>query len=145
MKTRIKIKPTESTGKVLPAVLAAKDQIKRQEKERIVENFVTEVGKDGLAVSGLGYTLRKLNRGEVQTLLVTRHFSKPGRMCPKCRFLFAEESTCPSCRIKTEKLLDVIDEAVENALNSSCNVKHINPPSGLDDFGGIGAFLRYKA
>ena len=145
LKTRIKIKPTDTTGKILPAVLAAKDQIKKQEKERIVENFVNEMGRDGLAVSGLGYTLRKLNRGEVQTLLVTRHFSKPGRMCPNCSFLYEEEAICPSCRIKTEQLIDVIDEAVENALNSSCHVKHINPPSELDDYGGIGAFLRYKA
>ncbi len=145
LKTRLKVKPTVSTGKILPMVLTQKDRIKKQEKERIVENFVTEMGRDGLAVSGLGYTLRKLNRGEVQTLLVTRHFSKPGRICPKCRFLYEEEAVCPSCQVKTKMLIDVIDEAIENALKSSCQVKHINPPSDLDNYGGIGAFLRFKA
>ncbi len=145
LKTLIKIKPTDSIGKVLKAALAAKDEIKKQEKERLVEKFVSELGRDGLAVAGLGYTLRTLNRGEVQTLLVTRHFSKPGRRCPKCRFLYEEDAVCPSCRVKTAPMVDVIDEAVENALNSSCTVKHINSPSELEVHGGIGAFLRYKA
>ena len=58
--------------------------------------------------------------------------------------LFTNESECPSYRVKTKPLIDVIDEAVEAALNSRSEVKHINPPSSLDKYGGIGAFLRYK-
>ena len=46
--------------------------------------------------------------------------------------------------INTASVVDVIDEAVAAALNSSSVVNHINPPSGLDRYGGIGAFLRYK-
>ena len=118
--------------------------VKKQEKEKIVQNFISELEKDGLAVAGLENTLSKLNRVGVQTLLVTRHFSKPGKFCPKCHFLFTNESECPSCRVKTKPLIDVIDEAVEAALNSRSDVKHINPPSPLDKYGGIGAFLRYK-
>ena len=41
--------------------------MKKQEKEEIIKRFAAEIERDGLAVGGLGYTLRKLNRGEVQT------------------------------------------------------------------------------
>jgi peptide subunit release factor 1 (eRF1) len=127
LKTRVRVKPNDSPGRILKEALTAKDFLKKQEKEEIVNRFVTEMERDGLAVSGLGYTLRKLNRGEVQTLLVARNFSKPGRRCPRCEYV------------------DIIDEAVETALNSSCEVKHLNPPSQLDRYGHIGAFLRFKA
>jgi peptide subunit release factor 1 (eRF1) len=145
MEARIKTRPTDSTSKILDAALAAKDLLKKQEKEEILKRFVAEMGRDGLAVSGLGYTLRKLNRGEVQTLLVERNFSRPGRRCPRCSFLFEDEAVCPSCRIETNPLVDIVDEAVQTALNSSCDVKHLNPPSQLDGYGNIGAFLRFKA
>lgn len=145
LKTRIKVKPNDTIGKILKEVLSAKDLLKKQEKDEILKRFVSEMERDGLAVSGLGYTLRKLNRGEVQTLLVTRNFSKPGRRCPRCKFLFEDETECPSCQIETTSLADIIDEAVATALNSSCKVKHLNPSSELDRYGQIGAFLRFKA
>ncbi len=144
IKARIKANPGDSENIILQETIKIKNELKKQEKEKIVQNFISEHEKDGLAVAGLENTLSKLNRGEVQILLVTRHFSKPGKFCPKCHFLFTNESVCLSCRVKTKSLIDVIDEAVEAALNSSSNVKHINPPSPLDKYGSIGAFLRYK-
>jgi peptide chain release factor subunit 1 len=145
IKAHLKVKPSDSQDKILKAVLEVKDQLKKQEKQGLVKSFLAEIEKDGLAVSGLTNTLRALNRGEVQTLLVTRQFSKSGKKCPKCGFLFSEDSVCPSCQKKTDPMLDIIDEAVEAALNSSCDIRHINPPSDLDRYGKIGAFLRYKA
>jgi peptide subunit release factor 1 (eRF1) len=100
--------------------------------------------KGGLSVSGLKNTLRKINRGEVQTLLVTRYLSKPGRICPKCRFLYADEATCPACRVKTTSIVDIVDEAVEAALDKNARIRHITSPSDLNRYGDIGAILRYK-
>jgi len=145
LKTRVRVKPNDSQSKILKEALAAKDLLKKQEKDEVVQRFVAEIAKDGLAVCGLGYTLRKLNRGEVQTLLVSRNFLKPGRRCPRCEFLFEDETVCPSCQIETSPYVDIIDEAVETALKTSCEVKHINPHSQLDGYGHIGAFLRFKA
>ncbi len=145
LKKRVKAKPGDSSSRILEAALAAKDLLKRREKDEFVQRFVTEVERDGLAVCGLGYTLRKLNRGEVQTLLVSRSYSTPGRSCPRCRFLFEDEAVCPSCQIETNPLVDLVEEAVATALNTSCEVKHINPPSQLDGYGHIGALLRFKA
>jgi peptide subunit release factor 1 (eRF1) len=145
LKGRLKVKPPDSLAKILDKTLDLKNELKQKEKKEIVQKFITELEKGGLATSGIKNTLRKLNRGEVQILLVTRHFSKAGRKCPKCHFLFTDESICPFCQIKTNPMDDIIDEAVETALNSSCQIKHINPPTRLNRYGSIGAFLRYKA
>jgi peptide subunit release factor 1 (eRF1) len=145
LKGRIKAKPSDSPTRVLKEVLELKQKLNKEEKEDIVRRFIAEIEKGGLAVSGLKNTLRKLNRGEAQTLLVTRHFSKPGRICPKCYLLYEDELRCTSCQRKTEKVVDVIDEAVEAAWEKGSQVKHINPPSDLRKYGNIGVLLRYKA
>lgn len=141
---RIKAKPNDSPDRVLKESLNLKQQLEQQEKDEIVRRYVAELEKGGLAASGLKNTLRKLNNGEAQTLLVTRHFSKPGRICPRCNLLYVDELRCVSCQRKTEKVVDIIDEAVEAAIEKGSRVAHINPPSGLRKYGNIGVLLRYK-
>lgn len=144
LKAWIKAMPGDSTATVLRESLGLEKKLKKEEEDEIIHKLVSELEKGGLATSGLKRTLMSLNRGEVQTLIATRHFSKPGRICPKCNFLYVDELRCPSCERKTNPLVDVIDEAVEAALNKNCQVRHIIPPSKLDRYGKIGAFLRYK-
>jgi peptide subunit release factor 1 (eRF1) len=144
IKARLKSMPADSPATVLKESLGLEKKLKKQEEEQTVKRLVSELEKGGLAVSGLKQTLRSLNRGEVQTLIVTRHFPQPGRMCPRCHFLFVDDLLCPSCQRKTDKILDIIDEAVEAAMVKNCRVKHINPPSQLNRYGKIGAFLRYR-
>jgi len=144
LKGRIKAKPSDSLDKVLKESLKLEKNLKKEEEDEIVNRLISELEKGGLAASGVKDTLKKLNRGEVQTLVVTRNFVKQGKICPKCKFLFLDELRCPSCQLKTEIVVDVIDEAVEAAIDKNCHVKHITPPSNLRRYGNIGAFLRYK-
>jgi peptide subunit release factor 1 (eRF1) len=144
LKARLKASPGDSPDKILKRATAIEKNLKDQEETEIVNTLISELEKGGLATSGLKNTLRSLNQGRVQTLLVSRHFSKPGKICPKCGFLFADEIKCPSCQRKTESLVDVIDEAVESAIEKKGQVMHIDPPSRLSRFGDIGALLRYK-
>lgn len=144
LKGRIKTKPSNSSDKILKQALDLKNKLKKQEESETVKRFVSELEKGGRAISGLKNTLRKLNQGEVQTLIITRNFSKPGRICPRCGTLYIDQLRCPSCQRKTDPVVDIIDEAVEAAMNKKCLVKHITPPSKLNRYGKIGAFLRYK-
>jgi peptide subunit release factor 1 (eRF1) len=144
LKGWLKAMPSDSPSAVLKESLGLEKKLKKGEEDEIVHALVSELEKGGLATSGLKRTLRGLNRGEVQTLITTSNFSKPGRICPKCHFLFVDELRCPSCKRKTDPRVDVIDEAVEAAMDKNCQVKHIIPPSKLDRYGKIGAFLRYK-
>ena len=140
----IKINPSHSPTNVNKESKLFIDQFIKKDEEKVLNRFVSELEKGGRAVTGVKNTLKSLNRGEAQTLLVTRHFSKEGRMCPKCQFLYVEEVRCPSCQIRTSPLLDVIDEAIEKAMEKNCKVEHINPPLSLGRYGKIGALLRYK-
>ncbi len=141
---RLKAMPGDSQATLLRESLELEKNLKKQEEDAIVLRLISELEKGGLAISGLKQTLRSLNQGAAQTLVVTRNFFQPGRMCPKCRFLFTDEPKCPSCQRKTEKMLDIIDEAVEAAMDKNCEVRHIMSPSKLNRYGKIGAFLRYK-
>ncbi len=144
IKGRLKATPTDSQTIVLKESLELEKKLKKQEELEIVPRLISELEKGGLATSGLKQTLRSLNQSEVQTLVVTRNFSQPGRSCPQCHFLFVDEFKCPSCQRKTDKMPDIIDEAVEAAMDKNCQVKHVTPPSKLNRYGKIGAFLRYK-
>ncbi len=144
LKAWLKAMPNDSPAAVLRESLGLEKKLKQEEEDKIVNKLVSELEKGGLATSGLKRTIRSLNRGEVQTLITTRHFSKPGRICPKCNSLYIDELRCPSCKRMTHPLVDLIDEAVEAAMDKNCQVRHIISPSKLDRFGKIGAFLRYK-
>jgi hypothetical protein len=75
---------------------------------------------------------------------VTHNYSKEGRACPNCKFLYLEDEICPVCRRKTDPVTDVIDEAIEAALKHKCVVKQIDATTRLDRYGSVGAFLKYK-
>lgn len=144
LRGRLKANPSHSPDKILQEAMALEKKLNKQEEDEIVNRFVSELEKGGRAASGLKNTLRRLNRGEVQTLLITRNFSKTGRTCPKCHFLYTDELRCPSCQIRTDPVMDVIDEAIEEVMDKNGQVKHITPPSKLNRYGKIGAFLWYK-
>jgi len=143
-KGRLKATPGHSPDRILKEAMELEKKLKKQEEDEIVNRFVSELEKGGRAISGLINTLRRINRSEVQTLLITRNFSKSGRMCPKCNFLYVEELRCPSCQMKTDPVMDVIDEALETVMDKNGQVRHITPPSKLNRYGKIGAFLWYK-
>jgi peptide subunit release factor 1 (eRF1) len=141
----LKTNSNDTEDKILKQTLKIERKLKKEEEAGIIQAFASELEQGGRAVSGVRDVLRSLNRSGVQTLIVTRNFSKEGRFCPKCHFLYLDEARCPFCQVKTEKAVDVIDEALEEAMDKKCEVRHITPPSRLDRYGKIGAFLRYKS
>lgn len=141
---RMKSRVGDPPARILGEALEIEAQLKKSEEAEIVQKLTGELERGGLACSGLRDTLHRLNQFEIQTLVVTHNFSKPGRICPTHRFLYADEPKCPVCQKDTNTLPDVIDEAIETALKRNCPVKHITPPSRLDRYGHIGAFLKYK-
>jgi len=143
LKGWLKTNATDSEDKILRQALEIEKKLKKEEEKALIESLIGELEKGGRAVSGLKDVLRKLNSVEVQTLVVTRNFSAAGRACPKCRFLYADKTECPVCNVKTEKVQDIIHESVHAAMDKKCRVRYITPPSRLDRFGKIGAFLRY--
>jgi len=67
IKARIKANPGDSENIILQETIKIKNELKKQEKEKIVQNFISEHEKDGLAVAGLENTLSKLNRARFKS------------------------------------------------------------------------------
>jgi peptide chain release factor subunit 1 len=145
IKAKLKAHVSAPPAKVLQEVMDIEARLKKQEEEETVQRLVAEIERGGLASSGLRDTVHRLNQFEVQSLVVTHNFSKPGRICPVHKILYLDELKCPVCDKKTDVVQDVVDEAIETVLKRGGTVKHIAPPSKLDRYGGIGAFLKYKA
>jgi peptide subunit release factor 1 (eRF1) len=145
IKARIRSRLNDSPAKVLQEVLEVEARLKKAAEEETVQKLVAEIERGGLAASGLRDTVHRLNQFEVQALVVTHNFSKPGRICPTHKILYLDELKCPVCDKKTDIVQDIVDEAIETVLKRNGTVKHISPPSKLDRYGHIGAFLKYKA
>ncbi|MCX6573985.1 MAG: hypothetical protein NTX99_08330 [Candidatus Aminicenantes bacterium] len=145
VKARLHAHPTDPPAKVLQEVLEVESRLKKAEEEEAVQKLVAELERGGLATSGLRDTIHRLNQFEVQTLVVTHNLSRPGRVCPTHKFLYLDELQCPIDDKKTDIVQDLIDEAIETVLKRGGTVRQIEPPSKLDRYGGIGAFLKYKA
>jgi peptide subunit release factor 1 (eRF1) len=143
LKGWLKTNSGDSEDKILKQALEIEKKLRAEEEAALVQTLVSELEKGGRAVSGLKDVLRSLNAAEVQTLVLTRNFGLEGRSCPKCRFLYAQEERCPVCDVKTEKVLDVVHESVHAAMDKKGKVKYVTPPSKIDRYGKIGAFLRY--
>jgi peptide subunit release factor 1 (eRF1) len=144
IKGRLKARPADPPAKVFKEASAVAAELKKTEEQETVRKLVAELERGGLAASGLRDTIHRLNTFEVQTLVVTHNFSKPGRVCPTHRFYYLDELQCPVCGKKTDIVRDIVDEAIETVLKRGGTVKHVTPPSKLDRYGEIGAFLLYK-
>jgi peptide subunit release factor 1 (eRF1) len=145
IKARLHAHVSDPLSKILHEVLEAEARLKKAAEEEIVQKLVGELERGGLAASGLRETVHRLNQFEVQSLVVTHNYSKPGRICPTHKILYLDELKCPICDKKTDVVQDIVDEAIETVLKRNGSVKHITPPSKLDHYGQIGAFLKYKA
>jgi len=145
IKGRLKAKPSDPLEKVLREAEELEQQLKSQEEDALLKRLIGEIEKGSRARSGLRDCLAAVNKGEVQTLVVTRLHGVPGKHCPRCKLLFLDEQRCPACERKTETRPDIVDEAIEAALSRKCDVRYVSTPSKLDHYGKIGALLRYKA
>ncbi len=144
VKAKVKARVTDTPAKILKEVMEIEAGLKKTEEEDVVQRLITELERGGRACSGLRDTLQHLNQFEVQSLVVTHNYARQGHICPTHKYLFMDEPVCPVCQKKTDVVVDVIDEAIETALKRSATVRQVTPPSKLDRYGQIGAFLKYK-
>jgi peptide chain release factor subunit 1 len=144
LKGWLKTDSNNSEDKILKLSLEMERNLKTEEEATLAQSFVTELEKGGRAVSGVKEVLHRLNIWEVQSLILSRLFAAEGRICPKCHYLYVDELRCPVCQVKTEKVEDIVHESVHAALDKKVPVRYVTPPSKLDRYGKIGAFLKYK-
>ena len=114
----------------------------REQEEEVIKELNELIGW-GLAVNGTSKVLEMLAIGNVRTLILPEDFEKPGYLCPKSHLAFLK----PECPLPDEKPIpvsDVVDEALEEALDQKATVEVIVDKKLQKKVDGLAAFLRFK-
>jgi peptide subunit release factor 1 (eRF1) len=139
----IKLNPREVTpAAVHEAALAARELFKREEERILVEEVRQRAG-EGWAVSGVSDTLRALARGQVRTLLVSADASEAGFRCGVGGRLVLDARECRG-EGDAMPVVDVVDDAIEDALAQKVEVNVIFEPEAAARIDGLGALLRFR-
>jgi len=119
------------------------ETMRSEKQKRLIEEFEEKLGSR-LAFNGLEPTLRALMRGQARILLVSDGFSREGYRCPDSGFLTLEEreDLCPE-GVKPVRVIDIVDEAIEEALGQKAEVEIVVDQELKKKIQGVGAILRY--
>lgn len=139
----VKLSPKDATpAAVLHASLEARAAQETQEERGLVEQLSEQRGT-GWAVNGVGPTLKALAAGKVRTLLIRNDTTMPGFRCQTTGRLTVIER---DCRLEggAVPVLDVIDDAIEDALRQRVGVDVVYDPSAAEQISGLAALLRFR-
>jgi peptide subunit release factor 1 (eRF1) len=134
---------TASLNEVRSRALELGLQAETEHEKRLADQLITSAAKGSGAVIGLEDTLRALNDGRIQTLVVCDGFRKNAFRCKSTGWLTTKpEEMCPGDE-ESEKVYDVVDIAINEVMRSGGEVDVVMSCPELEKSGYIGAFLRY--
>jgi peptide subunit release factor 1 (eRF1) len=136
-----RLNPKEASEvEVLGAVLDIQTETERVWERRHLAELEEGIGT-GWAVNGVTATLDALARGQVRTLLVNSTAEQPGFLCRGDGRLSA---TADGCDGEAEPVLDVLDEAIEEALRQGAQVDVVEDPSVQLRVESLACLLRFR-
>jgi peptide chain release factor subunit 1 len=118
------------------------DRDERAREREWIDRLKSEVGRNARGTAGLAGTLEALNERKVEALLVQDGFRAPGFTSPSADFLSVESGRSPVGE-ELQKREDVVESALESALEQSAEVVVVHHHPDLEALGSIGAVLRY--
>jgi peptide subunit release factor 1 (eRF1) len=138
-----RLNPKEASPAVVHgATLAVREEYERAAERALVREMLDAVGT-GWALNGLTPTLRALSRGQVRSLLVDADAAVPGFRCGDSGRLALTERDCRGEGTPTP-VLDVVDDAIEEALRQGVDLNVVYEPEARDAIDGLGALLRFR-
>ena len=138
-----RLNPKEATpARVHEATLAVREAWERDAERALVREMQEALGS-GWSVNGMTPTLRALSRGQVRSLLVHADAGEPGYRCAGTGRLALTER---DCRAEGEPIpvLDVVDDAIEEALRQGVDVDVVYEPEARDAIEGLAGLLRFR-
>jgi peptide subunit release factor 1 (eRF1) len=138
-----RLNPKEATPAAVHSATLAVREAWERESERAQVREMTESLGGGWSVNGLDATLRALARGQVRTLLVHADASEPGFRCGTSGRLARTER---ECRDEGEPVpvLDVVDDAIEEALRQHVDVNVVYDLAAGAEIDGLAGLLRFR-
>ena len=138
-----RLNPKDATPAVVHgATLAVREEYERAAERALVREMLDGVGT-GWGLNGLTPVLRALSRGQVRALLVNADAARPGFRCGDSGRLALTERECRG-EGTTVPVLDVVDDAIEEALRQGVDVNVVYEPEARDAIDGLGALLRFR-
>jgi peptide subunit release factor 1 (eRF1) len=124
------------------ATLAVREGYERTAERALVHEMLEGIGT-GWGINGLRPTLAALARGQVRSLLVHADASEPGFRCGDSGRMAL---TPRECRGEGEAIpvLDVVDDAIEEALRQGVDVNVVYEPEAREAIESLGALLRFR-
>ena len=124
------------------STLAVREAWERDSERALVAEMREALGS-GWSVNGMTATLRALSRGQVRALLIHADAGEPGFRCADSGRLALTER---DCRAEGEPVavLDVVDDAIEEALRQGVDVNVVYEPEARDAIEGLAGLLRFR-
>jgi peptide subunit release factor 1 (eRF1) len=138
-----RLNPKEATNAAVHAATLAVRQAWERASERALVAELHERSGSGWAVNGVAPTLKALSRGQVRALLVSGDTSVPGFRCPETGRLALTEKECRA-EGGAVPVLDVVDDAIEEALRQRVKVNVVYDPGALREIDGLAGLLRFR-
>ncbi len=139
----IHVRPNEEAEKIKQKAREAADSWRIQHEKELVDTLREENHEKGKGTVGLRAVLKALKYGQVHTLLLQPDFTYPGYLCPQDHYLVLENGNCPVCGSELEKVDDIVDEMVEEAISQNGEIRHLYHHGNYLGDEGVGALLRF--
>jgi peptide chain release factor subunit 1 len=120
------------------------EQLERQSEEKLVSKLLNNLWPQGKGTIGIDSTIESLIKGEVYSLLVSVGFIEPGYTCRECGYMSTTEEKCSLCESDMERVSDIVDELIKEAVRQRASVHHIASTLQLSKRGGVGSVLRFR-
>lgn len=140
---RVHVSVGASHTDVLDAAEALEAKVEREREAALVGRLREAAATGRRGVAGLAATLAALNERRVERLLVSKGFAHEGWRCPETGALASVGPINPANGVTMERVRDVVEEAIEEALTQDVPVTICVGNADLDVLGQIGALLRY--
>lgn len=138
-----RLNPKGATPAMVHATTLVVREAWERENERAQVREMTETLGARWSVNGLDATLHALSRGQLRTLLVHADASEPGFRCGTSGRLARSER---ECREEGEPIpvLDIVDDAIEEALRQHVDVNVVYDPEARSAVDGLAGLLRFR-
>jgi peptide chain release factor subunit 1 len=109
----------------------------RKSEREALDRLVEAVGRGGRGAAGIAQVLDALNQARVETLLIAENFRAGGRRDFEAGLLL------PADADSGEPVDDIVEPAIERAIEQSASPLVVRYHDDLQPLGGIGAVLRF--